>query len=104
MFMPEPYPSSPAHTNRVPRLFDRLQEVLRLMIERRINRSIWRRIMEERRSGQRRQGPTRKGDRRKQLDESKAHVERGPERRQTDRRSGIERRASTGNRPSAHAA
>ena len=62
--------------------------------------------MEERRSAQRRQGPIRKGDRRKQLDESKAHVERGPERRRTDRRSGAERRhqASTADRPSTHAA
>ena len=63
-------------------------------------------IMEERRSSQRRQGPIRKGDRRKQLDEDKANVQRGPERRQTDRRSGVERRhnTSTGDTPSARAA
>jgi len=49
--------------------------------------------MQERRRHQRRKVPTRlRGERRVSLDSTKARVQRGPDRRKTDRRSGIERR------------
>jgi len=57
--------------------------------------------MQERRTHQRRKGPVRlRDERRKMLDESKVRVERGPDRRKADRRSGADRRQrATNNNP-----